>query len=107
MQWSRRSISLTSFSSPWVRARDSNRNVDLAVGRPIVPAHTGRGYRAESRTFGRRVPRSRHSVPRRSRPEVRWSSPPAPLSLRERGAGGEDPKGEGSGGEDPKGEGSG
>jgi hypothetical protein len=26
--------------------------VDLAVGRPIVPAHTGRGYRAESRTFG-------------------------------------------------------
>jgi len=31
--------------SPWVRARDSNRDVDLAVGRPIVPAHTGRGYR--------------------------------------------------------------
>jgi len=28
-----------------VRARDSNRGVDLAVGRPIVPAHTGRGYR--------------------------------------------------------------
>jgi hypothetical protein len=47
MQWSRRSISWTSFSSPWVRARDSNRNVDLAVGRPIVPAHTGGGYRAE------------------------------------------------------------
>src|SRR5438477_448420 len=45
MQWSRRSISWTSFSSPWVRARDSNRDVDLAVGRPIVPAHTGRGYR--------------------------------------------------------------
>src|SRR5437016_1305686 len=58
MQWSRRSISWTSFSSPWVRARDSNRNVDLAVGRPIVPAHTGRGYRAESRTFDRRVPHS-------------------------------------------------
>src|SRR5690349_17363605 len=51
MQWSRRSISWTSFSSRWVRARDSNRDVDLAVGRPIVPAHTGRGYRAESRTF--------------------------------------------------------
>src|SRR5436853_4505064 len=51
MQWSRRSISWTSFSSPWVRGRDSNRNVDLAVGRPIVAAHTGRGYRAESRTF--------------------------------------------------------
>jgi hypothetical protein len=26
-------------------ARDSNRDVDLAVGRPIVPAHLGRGYR--------------------------------------------------------------
>src|SRR3989454_11552777 len=71
MQWARRSISWTSFSSPWVRARDSNRDVDLAVGRPIVPAHTGRGYRAESRTFDRRVPGSRRSVPRRSRPEVR------------------------------------
>src|SRR5881397_2652470 len=45
MQWSRRSISWTSFSSPWVRVRDSNRDVDLAVGRPIGPAHTGRGYR--------------------------------------------------------------
>src|SRR2546421_10646783 len=45
MQWSRRSISWTSLSSHWVRARDSNRDVDLAVGRPIVPAHTGRGYR--------------------------------------------------------------
>src|SRR5262249_17440483 len=55
MQWSRRSISSTSFSSRWVRARDSNADVDLAVGRPIVPAHTGRGYRAESRTFDRRV----------------------------------------------------
>src|SRR5882672_4739190 len=55
MQWSRRSISWTSFSSPWVRARDSNRDVDLAVGRPIVPAHTRRGYRAESRTFDRRT----------------------------------------------------
>src|SRR2546422_4903307 len=49
MQWSRRSISWTSFSSPWVRARDSNRDVDLAVGRPIVPAHTGRG-RSEEHT---------------------------------------------------------
>src|SRR5712671_4409097 len=48
MQWSRRSISWTSFSSPWVRARDSNRDVDLA-GRPIVPAHTGRGYRVPRR----------------------------------------------------------
>jgi hypothetical protein len=51
MQWARRSISWTSFSSPWARARDSNRDVDVAVGRPIVPAHTGRGCRAESRTF--------------------------------------------------------
>ena len=42
MQCSRRSISWKSFSSPWVRARDSNRDVDLAIGRPIVPAHTGR-----------------------------------------------------------------
>src|SRR5262245_21132763 len=33
MQWARRSISWTSFSSPWVRARDSNRDVDLSVGR--------------------------------------------------------------------------
>src|SRR4051812_24633550 len=56
MQWSRHSISWTSFLSPWVRSRDSNRDVDLAIGRPIVPAHTGRGYRAESRTFDRRVP---------------------------------------------------
>src|ERR1700694_1318087 len=71
MQWARRSISWTSFSSPWVRARDSNRDVDLAVGRPIVPALTGRGYRAEARTFDRRVPRSRRNVPRRSCPEVR------------------------------------
>src|SRR5262245_52825134 len=45
MQWARRSISWTSFSSPWVRARDSSGDVDLAVGRPIVPPHTGRGYR--------------------------------------------------------------
>src|SRR5215217_8762187 len=57
MQWSRRSISWTSFSSPWVRARDSNRDVDLAVGHPIVPAHTGRGYRAESRSRGGDAPR--------------------------------------------------
>jgi len=41
----------TSFSSPWVRARDSNRDVDLAVGRPIVPAHTGRGYRSHVRSL--------------------------------------------------------
>src|SRR6187200_835632 len=45
MHSSRRSISWTSFSSPWVKARDSNREVDLAVGRLMVPAHTGRGYR--------------------------------------------------------------
>ena len=31
--------------------------MDLAVGRPIVPAHTGRDYRADSRTPGRDAPR--------------------------------------------------
>src|SRR6185295_7083183 len=51
MQWSRLSISWTSFSSPWVRARDSKRHVDLAIGRPIVPAHTGRGYRVPPSVF--------------------------------------------------------
>src|SRR5215831_19399312 len=64
MQWARRSISWTSFSSPWVRARDSNRDVDLAVARPIVPAHTGRDYRAESRTFWRPGPLDRRLASR-------------------------------------------
>jgi hypothetical protein len=81
MQWARRSISWTSVSPLWVRARDSSRDVDLAVGRPMVPAHTGRGYRAESRTFDRRVPRSLRSVPRRSRPEVR-PGPPSRVMAR-------------------------
>src|SRR5689334_3633167 len=36
MQWSRRSISWTSFSSRWVRARDSKRDMDVAVHRSIV-----------------------------------------------------------------------
>src|SRR5688500_17585807 len=73
MQWARRSISWTSFSSPWVRARDSNRDVDLAVGRPIVPAHTGRGCRAESRTPGGDAPRL---PPPRLRADLLESSSP-------------------------------
>ena len=49
--------------------------MDLAVGRLIVPAHTGRGYRAESRTFDRRVPRSRtpraaYEIDDRAREEI-------------------------------------
>src|SRR5947199_143113 len=42
--WVPKSMGMTLLSCE-VRARDSNRDVDLAVGRPIVPAHTGRGYR--------------------------------------------------------------
>src|SRR4051812_1227572 len=71
MQWSRHSISWTSFSSPWVRARDSNRNLNVAVGCPIVRAHPGRGYRAEdgrALAFGTsQVQRSLGVAPRNAR----------------------------------------
>jgi hypothetical protein len=87
MRWSRRSISWTSFSSPCARARVSNGDGDLAVGRRIISVHAGRVDRAEPRTHGGAAPRL---PPRRSgglgrtgtvRPRVRrprrpWASRP-------------------------------
>jgi hypothetical protein len=67
-----------------VRARDSNRDVDLAVGRPIVPAHTGRGYRVP-RYVVSSVPtcvRGRHLTGIRLRPHGLKSANRAPDAAR-------------------------